>query len=1288
MADIDRLEIGIEAYAGKANSELDKLVRRLEKIEGNLVRINASGLSSFAAGIEKLSKSMQAINGINTSAFTKLSKNLDKLASTDSARILQASSAINTMSRSIANAGAAMQSSVNVSEMAKNIAKLGGKNVDRAVVILPKLAQELKNLMTTLAQAPNVSKNVIQMTNALANLSNALKGVRSANTQNTSILSNLSGIFSGLSGSTRRASHSMLSFAQIAGKVYASYFLVIRAIKSLGSAIESAMDYVETYNYFSVTMDKVGRDFKKDFARFGYDSAEEYANSFTDRLNELTRKMTGFSVGKNGELNMTDSIGLALDPEKIQNFQASVAAVTNSVGLIGEASVNTSKALTMLSADLSSLKNVDLNTVMNNLQSGLIGQSRALYKYGIDITNNTLQTYAYANGIDKAVSEMTQAEKMQLRLLAILDQSKVAWGDQANTINSVANQYRILKQQTSNLARIIGNLFLPIVQKVLPVVNGMIIALQRLFTTLGFKIWGGNWLKDTMDGISGGSSNMDDLGDSADDSADAMENAAAAAKKLKTVVLGIDELNINNPNDDSGSGSGSGSGGKGFDLSDAIGDALADYEKVWDEAFADAKNKAQEYADAICKAFSEAFKTGDFSNIGKFISDNITKALNSIDWEKVYEGARFFGKGLATFLNGLITPEEFAAVGRTIAGCLNTAVYTALSFGENLDWKNIGLSIATGINNFFSTFDFASLAQALNTWVDGIGQIIETAIDNINWSKVLKGFADFFSNIEIDTMVFVIGALSFKMAGRLLTNKVVQEVLLKKIFGSISGSGISLSLGTLAATISTIAISAPNLIACSQFANELLESISDFIDLLLPDWAFDLLSKIGAGMVAGAALGTIAGPAGTIAGAIIGGISGALWSQWSKLTAWFDKTIGKWWDEDIALWFKKEKWDSLFSNIKTSLKSKWDETVKQWKDGITRWWNENVAPWFTEEKWKGLYQKIKDSLKSTWDETVLQWKINISKWWNENVAPWFTIEKWSTLYSTIKTSMKSKWDETVLQWKSDIQNWWNNHVTPWFTIEKWKSLFTRIKTSLKSKWDETVAQWKSGIQSWWDKDVSPWFTSAKWLGLYSSIKTALSSRWSEAVDKWKKDIQSWWDKHVTPWFTSSKWANAMSGIKEGFKESFKNAANAAIDVVNRLIRYLNSKLKVSWDGFTLPNGDKVGAFSKQLFKMSEIPHFAEGGYPETGQLFMARENGMNEFVGSIGNKSAVANNDQIVAGIKQGVYEAMTEAMQYMMSQSTEQPIIVQTTVEMDGKAIVQQTDKARRRMGWNFQPI
>ena len=195
----------------------------------------------------------------------------------------------------------------------------------------------------------------------------------------------------------------------------------------------------------------------------------------------------------------------------------------------------------MLSADLSSLKNVELKTVMSNLQSGLIGQSRALYKYGIDITNATLQTYAYKFGLSKAVSEMTQGEKMQLRMIAILDQSRVAWGDQANTLDSVANSYRSLKQQLSNLSRVIGNLFLPIVRNVLPVVNGLIIALQRLFTTLGFKLWGDSWLKDNMDGISGSYADdaLGNLGDDAEDYAGKLDEADKEAKKLAATLLGL-----------------------------------------------------------------------------------------------------------------------------------------------------------------------------------------------------------------------------------------------------------------------------------------------------------------------------------------------------------------------------------------------------------------------------------------------------------------------------------------------------------------------------------------------------------------------------------------------------------------------------------------------------------------------------------------------------------------------------------------------------------------------------
>lgn len=178
-----------------------------------------------------------------------------------------------------------------------------------------------------------------------------------------------------------------------------------------------------------------------------------------------------------------------------------VAQVTNSVGMTGEASTVTSKALSMLAGDMSSFRNLDMDTVMNNFSSGLIGQSRALYKYGIDITNATLQQYAYDNGIKKSLSDMTQNEKMQLRMLAILDQSKVAWGDLAKTINSPSNQLRLLQNNFKSLSRTIGNMFLPAVAKVLPYVNGLVIAVRKLFewtaSMLGIK------LKDVI-GESGG----------------------------------------------------------------------------------------------------------------------------------------------------------------------------------------------------------------------------------------------------------------------------------------------------------------------------------------------------------------------------------------------------------------------------------------------------------------------------------------------------------------------------------------------------------------------------------------------------------------------------------------------------------------------------------------------------------------------------------------------------------------------------------------------------------------
>lgn len=1017
------------------------------------------------------------------------------------------------------------------------------------------------------AEAKDANAQLDKMLEKLEALSKKLESISKNNglgkfSSNTdSIIKNVTGInkfatgFTVLSSSIKDTGKQALGLAFAFGKVYAGIKLIQKAAGLITKSIDISSRLTEVQNVVDVTF---GR-YQKKIEELASGSIENFG------MSELTIK------------------------EIASRFQAMGTAMGFSTGKMSEMSVG----LTKLAADMASFYNVDQEKVAKSLESVFTGQTRPLRTYGLDLSQATLKEWALKQGIDADIQAMSQAEKTLLRYQYVMENTSAAQGDFARTSNTWANQVRILQQQLQALAGTIGDVFINALKPMVAVMNRILEKVREFAKMIADSL--GTIFGWTIDVGTGGLANdFSDIEDSTENTAGNLGQAAAAAKKLKTVVLGIDELNINNPNDDSGSGSGYGG------ISEGIGGSGLDIVKT--------DNVLDKWKSEIDNLY----------DLGAYIGSTITEALNSIEWEKVYESARNFGKGLADFLNGLISPELFGAVGRTIASCLNTAIYGSLSFAENFDWSNLGQSVATGINNFFETFDFASAAETLNTWAQGLFEAVKTAVANIKWDEVLKGIYDFFSNIDISTVGIVIGVLTLKNVAKVFVNQgiiktignIISELIMKtpvilKGIRLLSSGGLLEETGALSKLANALAMTVGGAGTLKESLTLAFGSISTIIAGIISvvggavlavtnffsmwkdgfNWIKEALMVVG---VAIAAIGAVILGAPALVAAAIAGIVAAV------ATA------------VIAI---KDNWENIknffvetFDNIYSAASNKWNEVVDWWNSSIGAWWNENVSPWFTAEKWKTLYQSVKESLKSVWNETVVQWANNISKWWDESVAPWFTLEKWKNLYASIKSSLKIKWDETVLQWKSSIQNWWNNHVAPWFTV--------------------------------------------------------------------------------------TKWVNAMSGIKEGFKESFRNAANAAIDIVNRLIRYLNEKLHISWDGFTLPNGDKIGAFSMQLFKMSEIPHFAEGGYPEKGQLFMARENGMNEYVGSIGNRSAVANNDQIVAGIKQGVYEAMTEAMQYMMSQSTEQPIIVQTTVEMDRKAIVQQTDKARRRMGWNFQPI
>lgn len=622
------------------------------------------------------------------------------------------------------------------------------------------------------AQAQKANRQLDALATKLSKVSNALSGINTKNlgkignignaNSMTGSLQNLSNSMSRFAAKTENARKSTRSLAATFGHFYASCFLLIRGFKALGKSISASMDYIETYNYYNVTMSKIASEFSNQWGRYGYENAEAYGDSFVGRLNELTQKMSGYKVGKDGVLSISGGQNLSLDPEQLMNYQASVAAITNSVGLVGETSVNTAKALSMLAADMSSLKNIDMSTVMTNFQSGLIGQSRALYKYGIDITNATLQTYAYKYGIETAMQEMTQADKMQLRLLAILDQSKIAWGDQANTLNSVANQYRILKQQISNLARIIGNLFIPVLQAVLPVVNGVVMALQRMFTFIGNLI-GVDW-SGIMDGISTGYGGADDIiGDLVDDTDDvvdstdgiggSLDSANDKAKKLQKTILGFDEINKLNDNSDIGSSGGSGISGSdiggigagGIDLSDEIAKALADYESVWDKALKNSQNKAQEFADKICAAFDQIRKLAKpttaaikklwdegLSKLGKFSSDTLKDFWNNFlkpvgTWMLADDAGlpRFFN-----ITNDLLNGIDWGRLRSSLA-----EFYTALQTLAKFSW--------TALMDFYEGFMKPMAVWAMSTAIPQLVDIMTAFINKVDWERINAALRNF-----------------------------------------------------------------------------------------------------------------------------------------------------------------------------------------------------------------------------------------------------------------------------------------------------------------------------------------------------------------------------------------------------------------------------------------------------------------------------------------------------------------------------------------------------------------
>lgn len=993
--ELDSLEVKITGTATKAINSVDKLMNQLTRLSTSLATVNGSSLSGLASGVSQLGSAMQNMNA-GTADFTRLAKNITKIGSVDSVALTNTATSLQAVTKAVASISAIPQNATQVTEFAKSLGKLGSKSIENAVVNIPKLGNALNGLMTTLSRAPTVSQNVIQMTNALANL--ASQGSK-VGTSSNSLQKSLYGV----STSARTATKSSWSLASAIGKFYATYFMVIRGSKKLIEAIKSTTDYIEAFNYQAVAFGKIGSEWDKDYEKYGYDNATAYAESFQSRVNDTLGKLSGLKVNvQGGLLEESGAKNLGLNIQEITQYASQLASVTNSLGQTGEATTAITKSMTMLAGDISSLFNVDYSTVAQNLQSGLIGQSRALYKYGIDITNATLATYAYNLGISKSVSEMTQMEKQQLRVLAILDQSKVSWGDLANTINSPSNMLRQFSNNMKEVGMVAGQLFIPILSKVMPIVNGVTIAIKRLLVNLAslmgvkidFESFGQSGYKDTSDGL--------------EDISDGYKDVADSAKKATLSLMGFDEINKLQDDTSSSKGSSGGGGGSTIDLTDDITKAAAEYEAAWDKAFANMENSAVAWADKIEKALEPVrkifkdFAIGDFyaagqdtSNLVAGIFNWFAKAIDDVPWYTI-------GHNIGEYLAGLNWLEIFSSLGNVLWQAIKAAI-------ELWSGSFTAAPIETTLITAIAALKFTGLGSVLKKkLVTVIGTSIKGALKSFGTGSIISGIGGLLTT-DIGTIIGagtateigltigagIVGGIVAAIAGFNLGNWLNEK---------LTGEKIDMSMFDQLAYL----IKAP------------FEDLPSFIDGVIETITFGHKDDIANWWTVSVAPWFTKEKWGELGD----NIKTSLSEKWNSFSDWWGNTaIVSWWNNNVAPWFEKETWVDAVDGMKLGIQEKWDSIVGWWNSlAIVSWWSNDVRPWFTKEKWENLADGIKKGIQGKWDDVV--------DWWDSKPA----LQRISVAIEDFKTKIQNAWN-SFKQWWNDLGLEFPHIDTPHFKID-------------------------------------------------------------------------------------------------------------------------------------------------------------------------------------------------------------------------------------------------------------
>lgn len=1208
--DIDSLQIEIEATSSDAAAKIDALATALTNLK--TAAKGGAGLTTVSKQMQALANAAKLINSssINTVKLKEMTSALNGLSSIQKSSGL--SSTIN-----------ALKKLPQISESLEK-ADLGkfAVQMNQVADAMRPLATEMQKVSSGFSAFPIRIQKIIQSNTGLAASNN--KAAKSFGVLGTGISS--------------------------AQAKFGIYSVVFRQIARTASDwVKESNDYVENLNLFTVAMGDAA------------ESALEYAEA------------------------VKEAVGI--DPSEWIRNQGVFKQITGGFGVMEEKANLMSKNLTQLGYDISSFYNISIEEAMEKLQSGIAGEIEPLRRLGYAIDVATLQEVAYAHGIEQSVNTMNQAQKSQLRYLAIMEQSGNVMGDMARTVQTPANALRILNQQITQLTRALGNLLIPFLQQIIPYVQAFVEvitdAIQALALLVGFELPEIDY--SGLDGVTSG----------ATDAEDAIEGATGAAKEMKKALLGIDELTILEPTASGrGGGSGGGIGGDlGLDLpeydflngltdqtnelKEAVKDLLYNYVIPAGTAFA-----AWKVATGLLQSI-EKVKAALAGLKGVSLLLNIEfKALGLTmllaDLNEFMRYLNDFRENGATFQNVAGMISEFAGMvgdALIVLGALKVggALKAVQGIGEliiaikdisenGINFDNAlttirGLTnIAIGIGVFTGNIKVAAWGVAIQGFTTIVREI------STNWEAIKQGD---WSGVDKATLIIgaleVLGGLAValdafsklksignigKAATAVETVTTATEAVNTSVSGKLSPSLSSLAknLGLGVAIIAEVSAAAVLVVGAIAVLGYELEQVGIAWEPVIDNGA-TVAAGVGLGTAAIAAVGLATYGLGTLGAtaALNIGIGTAILLELGVAAGLFIVeiwAIGKGLDEIGQAWQPVlDNGETIAAGIGLGTTLLIGIGVVTAALGVATVASVGLLPIAIGlgtailVELAAAFVLFTESLVSVADE--LNFNLAPSLRGLNDTLPQLTedmsdfvdfMSDFAEEISSYTDSMGSiTWDSIV----SGFQRLFAGN--PIQNLASDVENITKDTKNLNSKLELANPEIEKAID-----------LTSNYISLMESLKLNIdgSSNISLASDMFTnlKEV----GKQLVVGFSNGVSENAPlayntmktfgSNVVSNIKAGIENAKPSVRNSLENL--FTGVKVKV-------PHFSITGSFNLERMSVPKISvsTYAIGGFPDHGEMFIAREQGP-ELVGRIGNRTAVANNDQIVEGVAAGVTSA------------------------------------------------